>query len=177
MRKRTCLAISCFFLGGLGGYIYFAPLISLYQLYQATSQHTTKEIEARVDFAALRSNLKPQVRARVNNGFEKSLGGRNFFSSSIAGLGTAIASPVVNHKIDEVLSPEGLQKQLADIQNSDRNNNISAAVEQLKTIKFGYENLEQFNLQLLDPSSKRPMGITMNRHQLLTWKVVAIKLP
>ena len=177
MKKRTSLAISCFFLGGLGGYIYCTPLISLYQLYQATAQHNKKEIEARVDFNSLRGNIKPQVRTKVSNGLEESLGGKNFISSGIAGLGMAFASPVVDHKVDEAISPEGLQKLLADIQKQNGNKDNFAAVEQLKTIKFGYKNLNQFILQLQDPSSKRTIGITMNRHQLLHWKVVATRLP
>ena len=89
MKKRTSLAISCFFLAGLGGYIYFTPLISLYQLYQATAQHNKKEIEAGVDFDSLRDDIKPQVRTKVSNGLEESLGGKNFISSGIAGLGMA----------------------------------------------------------------------------------------
>jgi hypothetical protein len=84
---------------------------------------------------------------------------------------------VVDHKADEAISPEGLQKLLADIQKQNGNKDNFAAVEQLKTIKFGYKNLDQFNIQLQDPSSRQPIGITMNRHQLLHWKVVAIKLP
>jgi hypothetical protein len=177
VKKRTCLAISCFFLAGLGVYIYCTPFISLYQLHQAIAQHNRKEIEAGVDFDSLRNNIKPQVRTKVSDGLEKSLGGKNFISSSIANLGMAFASPVVDHKVDEAISPEGLQKLLADIQKPNGNKDDFDAIEQLKTIKFGYKNLDQFNLQLLDPSSKRPIGITMNRHQLLHWKVAAIKLP
>ena len=177
MKKRTCLAIFCFFLAGLGVYIYCTPFISLYQLYQAIAQHNRKEIEAGVDFDSLRNNIKPQVRTKVSDGLEKSLGGKNFISSSITNLGMAFASPVVDHKVDEAISPEGLQKLLADIQKPNGNKDDFGAVEQLKTIKFGYKNLDQFNLQLLDPSSKRPISITMKRHQLLDWKIAAIKLP
>jgi len=177
VKKSTCLAISCFFLAGLGVYIFCTPFISLYQLHQAIAQHNRKEIEAGVDFDSLRNNIKPQVRTKVSDGLEKSLGGKNFISSSITNLGMAFASPVVDHKVDEAISPEGLQKLLADIQKPNGNKDDFDAIEQLKTIKFGYKNLDQFNLQLLDPSSKRPIGITMNRHQLLHWKVAAIKLP
>jgi len=177
VKKRTCLAISCFFLAGLGVYIYCTPFISLYQLHQAIAQHNRKEIEAGVDFDSLRNNIKPQVRTKVSDGLEKSLGGKNFISSSITNLGMAFASPVVDHKVDEAISPEGLQKLLADIQKPNGNKDDFGAVEQLKTIKFGYKNLDQFNLQLLDPSSKRPISITMKRHQLLDWKIAAIKLP
>jgi len=177
VKKRTCLAISCFFLAGLGVYIYCTPFISLYQLHQAIAQHNRKEIEAGVDFDSLRDNIKPQVRTKVSDGLEKSLGGKNFISSSITNLGMAFASPVVDHKVDEAISPEGLQKLLADIQKPNGNKDDFGAVEQLKTIKFGYKNLDQFNLQLLDPSSKRPISITMKRHQLLDWKIAAIKLP
>jgi hypothetical protein len=177
VKKRTCLAISCFLLAGLGVYIYCTPFISLYQLHQAIAQHNRKEIEAGVDFDSLRDNIKPQVRTKVSDGLEKSLGGKNFISSSITNLGMAFASPVVDHKVDEAISPEGLQKLLADIQKPNGNKDDFGAVEQLKTIKFGYKNLDQFNLQLLDPSSKRPISITMKRHQLLDWKIAAIKLP
>jgi hypothetical protein len=65
VKKRTCLAISCFFLAGLGGYIYFTPLISLYQLYQATAQHNKKEIEAGVDFDSLGTISNPRSEKKL----------------------------------------------------------------------------------------------------------------
>jgi glucose/arabinose dehydrogenase len=58
------------------------------------------------------------------------------FPAHQAQLGMAFASPVVDHKVDEAISPEGLQKLLADIQKQNGNKDNFAAVEQLKTIKW-----------------------------------------
>ena len=54
---------------------------------------------------------------------------------------------------------------------------MTSTIQELKSLKFGYENINQFQMQLQDPSSKQPIGVSMQRQNLLDWKVVAVQLP
>jgi len=190
MKGRYRVSLLILLLSGVGGYLYFSPFISLYKLYRAVSEHNTREIEAGIDFHSLRENIRPQVKAKVNKELEKSLGGQNFISSGLAGLGMAVANPLVDQKVDEAISPGGLQALLTALEQANNKTNlqntpspqglqpaITSTIQELKSLKFGYENINQFQMQLQDPSSNQPIGVSMQRQNLLDWKVVAVQLP
>lgn len=172
---------------GVSSGIYLSPIASLGLLLHAANQGNNKRMQELVDFNGIKKSMNQQIKIKAEEQLTNSLGGRNIFSEGIASIAMLAVSPIVESKVSESISPEGLKAAIEGMQNNNSNNNkqeISTnylnIIKQLTTIRLNYKSPNQAFIILANPSKteahNNKISLEMQRKNLVRWQLVDINL-
>lgn len=185
MKQRYLLAGVA--LIGISSGIYLSPIASLGLLLHAANQGNNKRMQELVDFNGIKKSMNQQIKIKAEEQLTNSLGGRNIFSEGIASIAMLAVNPIVESKVSESISPEGLKAAIEGMQNNNSNNNkqeISTnylnIIKQLTTIRLNYKSPKQAFIILANPikieAHNNKISLEMQRKNLVQWQLVDINL-
>lgn len=145
-----------------GAWLWGSPYLTLLQLKKAADARNLAAISARIDYVAVRANVKTQLRERLEGS-----GG-----SPLDRLGAAVAERFADPVVDAAITPEGMRALFA-----------SAAVAQAARPSLAggkpgemhvrRDGLGQFSLTTANGAGPE----VVFELQGLTWRVTAVRLP
>jgi len=160
--KRWLIALVVLVALVVGGWLWGSPYLTLLHLKRAADARDLAAISERIDFPAVRADLKTQLRERLDR----------HEGSALEQLGVAIAERLADPAVDAAVTPEGMRALFA-----------SAAVARAARPSLGNVNPEDMRVRrdALDRftlASANGAGPEVTfALQGLTWRVVAVRLP
>lgn len=163
--------------------LYATPYVTLHQLRQAAAAEDAPALAARVDFPALRENLKAGLQQRMLDRDRNERGE----PSQASTFGAALAGALLGPMVDALITPEAL----ARIMEGQRP--VKAAIgfgkprpepgrtersrAKLETA-MGYESLNRFVFSVRHPGDdEEPVELVLHRDGLIGWKLAELRLP
>ncbi len=148
----------------LGGYFIASPYLALQGLGRALQAGDQAQLEARVDFPALRQNFKDQL----NAAFARQVGAEGS-DNPLAAFVATLAGAVVDNMIDELVTPAGMAQLVTGNQKALEKKYPFANAE------TAFMGLSQFRVQLHQADGDK-LDLFLRRDGL-TWKLYRIDLP
>lgn len=149
-------------------YLYFTPYFALQEIERAARSGDTAALERRVDFPAVRSSVKRQVVARIDQA-----AALNPNPNPLAAFGSALAGALTEPAVDALITPDNVARML-------RGESIGAVrgpTLQLDSsrVELDYIGFDRFQAVTAPP----PDGFTLIlvRDGLLDWRLVDVILP
>lgn len=160
--KRWWIVLAVLLVIAAGGWLWGSPYLTLAQMKKAADARDLTALSARVDYPAVRADVKTQLRERLEHAD----------GSPLDRLGAAIAEQVADPAVDAIVTPEGMRALFA-----------SAAVAQaarpgLTSAKPGEMRVQRESLSRFALTSANGSGPELVfKLQGLTWRVTAVRLP
>lgn len=160
--KRWIIALVVLLALSAGGWLWGSPYLTLLTLKKAADARDLTTISGRIDYPAVRADLKTQLRTRLDHAD----------GSAIDRLGAALAERFADPVVDAAVTPEGMRALFA-----------SAAVAQaarpsFATAKQGDMRVRRDSLSRFALTSTHATGPeVVFELQGLTWRVTAVRLP
>jgi len=160
--KRWWIVLAVLLVIAAGGWLWGSPYLTLAQMKKAADARDLTALSARVDYPAVRADVKTQLRERLEHAD----------GSPLDRLGAAIAEQVADPAVDAIVTPEGMRALFA-----------SAAVAQaarpgLTSAKPGEMRVQRESLSRFALTSANGSGPELVFElQGLTWRVTAVRLP
>ena len=169
--------------------IYFAsPILALKGLTDAAKAGNRDELAERVDFPAVRENLKIQLKAVMTRSFAEDPALRD---NPFAALGQMLMVGVVDKAVDAYATPDAIASMVAT---SRPPKEISATPgpvapapetaepprDKAKTeVRYAYQGLDHFRVTYheRDKPAESDFGLLLERQGFFKWKLVKIELP
>jgi hypothetical protein len=149
--------------------LYASPYLTLTSMKGAIERGDGAEVAKNVDFPAVRSSLKSEMRAMM---------ARQAQQDPMAGLGSMMASSMIDPMIDQTVTPEGLK---ALIDRSSPDSRKSQSKDDPK-VTMGYESLNSFvvkfegqDLKLSSPLGSPSASLLFSRSGL-GWKLTGVRM-
>jgi hypothetical protein len=161
MRRWIIALVVLMALAG-GGWLWGSPYLTLLQLKKAADARDLTAISARIDYPAVRADLKTQLQDR--------LGGRG--GSELDKLGAALAERFADPVVDAAVTPEGMRALFASaaVAEAARPGFASGKPGEMRVRRDG---LGRF--ALVQTSGAGPEVVF--ELQGVTWRVTAVRLP
>lgn len=157
-----------------------SPILAFQQLRRAAEAGDREQLEALVDFPAVREGLKSQVDSRAIKLARKAQG-LGLPGTLIGKLGAAIG----DRAVDRVVTPDGLAELVRSGEvpgrrhrDPDPGADAGAAPGRKAVVSYGYLSPDRFKASVAparEPSFA--VGFIMDRQGLFSWRVVRIELP
>jgi hypothetical protein len=160
--KRWITALARLLAVALGGWLWGSPYLTLLQLKKAADTRDLAAISARIDYPAVRADLKTQVRDRLDPAG----------SSELDRLGAALAERLADPLVDAAITPEGMRALFASaaVAKAARPSLGSVKPEDMRVRR---DSLGRFTLASVNGSGPEVVFSL----QGLTWRVTAVRLP
>ena len=145
-----------------GAWLWGSPYLTLLELKKAADARDLAAISARIDYVAVRADLKTQLRERLEGS-----GG-----SALDRLGAAVAERFADPVVDAAVTPEGMRA-------------IFASAAMAQAARPGFASVKPGEMRVRRDSLGRFMLASANgtgpevvfELQGLTWRVTAVRLP
>lgn len=166
-----------------GGYLYATPFISINQFREAIEARDVPAIEQHVDFPAVRSSLKDQLKVKLTEGINAESNGDPFVNFGLNALGSTFGEPIINAAVDSYISPAGLktlfQGSTSDASTTDSVNisNTGNASDNNSQITLEYKSPSLFVVSSKDAKSAQSAKLYFERRDLIRWKLISVSLP
>jgi hypothetical protein len=153
---------------GLG--VYTAPYTALDNLKKATTNRNPNALAQEIDFPALRTSVKENVKAQII----KQMAAGN---TPVKGLNLATVDKIVNPMVDKLVTPEGLGELMLDkvpgakIDLNNLEKNIAAS-----EVKMGYESFDRFVVRITDRVDRTKDVSLILKRDGLAWKLSGIDI-
>ncbi len=175
MKPRTLAGTVAAIGVAAAGWLYASPYMALHRIGKAVERKDAEAVSAHVDFAALRESIKAQMQARL----AARMGPSGSQDQPLAGLGQMLATGVVNHLADALVSPEGVMLML-EKGKPGRPQDVAAAgigVDSQggaprRDYAVDYQGWSQVFVHPRGESG----GFVFRREGLTGWKLVAVKM-
>ena len=160
--RRWSIALAILLVVAAGGWLWGSPYLTLLQLKKAADARDLTAISARIDYPAVREDLKTQLRERL--GDDK--------GSALDRLGAAVAKRFADPVVDAAITPEGMRALFASaaVAQAARPSLASAKPGEMRVRRDG---LGQFSLTTANGAGPE----VVFELQGLTWRVTAVRLP
>lgn len=160
--RRWLIGLSALLVVAGGGWLWGSPYLTLLQLKKAADARDLAAISARIDYPAVRADLKTQVRERLDR-----TGG-----SELDRLGAVLAERLADPLVDAAITPEGMRALFASaaVAKATRPSLGSVKPEDMRVRR---DSLGRFTLASADGSGPEVVFAL----QGLTWRVIAVQLP
>lgn len=160
--RRWIIGLAAVLVVAGGAWLWGSPYLTLLQLKKAADARDLAAISARIDYVAVRADLKTQLRERL----ESSEG------SPLDRLGAAVAERFADPVVDAAITPEGMRTIFASaaVAQAARPSLTSAKPGEMQVRRDG---LGQFSLTTANGSGPE----VVFELQGLTWRVTAVRLP
>jgi hypothetical protein len=160
------------------GWFYYTPYLAVQGMKQAAQQADSVALSSYIDYPALKSSLKAELKGRMlpQTGKDK----------PFAALGIALADPLINSMVDGIVSPQGLslllqgKRQLKQLGDSERAPDSEETAKQPPdtgkppAASMGYEGFNQFVIQSGEPGATT--DFILQRKGLVSWQLIEIRL-
>jgi hypothetical protein len=145
-----------------GGWLWGSPYLTLLQLKKAADSRDLAAISAKIDYPAIRADLKTQLQDRL----------ARKDGSALDQLGSALAERFADPLVDAAITPEGMRALFASaaVANAARPGLASARPGEMRIRR---DSLGRFALT----STNGPGPELIFELQGLTWRVTAVRLP
>ena len=160
--KRWWIVLAVLLVIVAGGWLWGSPYLTLAQMKKAADARDLTALSARVDYPAVRADVKTQLRERLEHAD----------GSPLDRLGAAIAEQVADPAVDAIVTPEGMRALFASaaVAQAARPSLASAEPGEMQVQRDG---LGQFSLTTANGSGPE----VVFELQGLTWRVTAVRLP
>jgi hypothetical protein len=160
--KRWLIGLVVLIVAVGGGWLWGSPYLALLQLKKAADARDLTTISARIDYPAVRADLKTQLRERIGRAE----------GSALDRLGAAIAERFADPVVDAAITPEGMRALFAStaVAQAARPGIVGGAPGDLRVRRVA---LDRF---LLTPTKGTGPELVFEL-QGLTWRVTAVRLP
>ena len=142
-----------------------SPKWALKGMKDAAQSHDADELNAYIDYPALRESLKAELMARMTAEAQKD-------KSGFGALGMAVGSVVMGPMIDGLVSPAGMRAALL----ANRQENTAPAVSVLHVPKEPVIVRRTFSEFLVTAKGRPNSGLVFKRHGL-SWMLSGVELP
>ncbi|MCP9760479.1 DUF2939 domain-containing protein [Aquitalea sp. S1-19] len=176
MNNRIKAALTVTALAG-AGWFYYTPYLAVQNMKQAAQQPDTAALSDYIDYPALKSSLKAELRARMlpQTGKDK----------PFSALGIALGDPIINTMVDGIVSPQGLalllqgKRQLKRLDtrkpSADSEAQSTPETDKPADSSMGYEGFNHFVIQT--GKAGEATSFVLQRKGLASWQLVEIRLP
>ena len=153
-------------------WLFFTPHLAVKRLQEAARAGDHQALAQLVDFPAVRTSVKAEVREAVAGELGKE---RN----ALASFGAALAGMVVEPLVDSFVTPEGIASAVRGERPSLGSGEKRVKKEAKDLVaERGYEASDTFVIRFRDRDDGRErMALVMRRHGIADWKLAAIRLP
>lgn len=155
------------------GAIYLgSPYFAAHQLRDAALAGNKDELEASVDFPAVRENLKSQLAAAFMHKLQNDPEMQN---NPFAGLGAMIAPALVDRAVDAYITPEGIAAMIRGQKPAE-----SGTIEMNPDIesRSDYVSLDRFRVHLRDTKlNEDGPSLLFERRGFASWKLIRLEMP
>ncbi|MGL6071692.1 DUF2939 domain-containing protein [Craterilacuibacter sp.] len=178
MNSKIKAALAVTALAG-AGWFYYTPYLVVQGMQQAAQQQDSAALSGYIDYPALKTSLKAELRARMLPQTGK--------DTPFAALGIALADPVINSMVDGLVSQQGLslllqgKGQLKRLDspkgaaNSEEPSAPSPDADKPSDSSMGYEGFNRFVIQTGEAGAAN--SFVLQRKGLASWQLVEIRLP
>lgn len=177
-RKRliagAVLALVAVFLLAYG----LSPVFAAQGLVSAARAGDVAGLERRVDFPAVREDLKVQLRERLSRELthDARLGG------ALADLGMMLAPALVDGAVETVVTPANLAALVRTAETPRSGEPAEAPPSEDEgpdtEVRYSYRDLNTFGARVFDPSRpEQSVDLVMTRRGLFDWKLSRVVLP
>lgn len=162
MRRRWLIALVVTLALAGGGWLWGSPYLTLLQLKKAADARDLTAISARIDYPAVRADLKMQLQDRLEH----------HEGSALDQLGAALAERFADPLVDAAITPEGMRALFASaaVANAARPGLASAKPGEMRVRR---DALGRFALTAANGTGPE----LVFELQGLTWRVTALRLP
>lgn len=160
--RRWIIGVAAVLVVAGGAWLWGSPYLTLLQLKKAADARDLAAISARIDYVAVRADLKTQLRERLEGS-----GG-----SALDRLGVVVAERFADPVVDAAITPEGMRAIFASaaVAQAARPSLASAEPGEMRVRRDG---LGRFSLTTANGSGPE----VVFELQGLTWRVTAVRLP
>jgi hypothetical protein len=159
----------------MGGAIFASPYFALHQIKQSLRERDADSLSERVDFPALRENLKGQLMAAMTEGMSAPAMKELPFAAMGQALGAALIGPMV----DSMISPAGvelLMRNNAAISTEARHPaGETSAPQSSAGYTLSYKGWSKVVIHATNANGNEG-DLTLRRHGLWSWKLAAIEM-
>lgn len=173
MKKWMALLLALFL--ALVVYVASGPYRTVQAIREAVVAQDAGTLSEQVDFAALRANLKPQLRDRLVRKM-----GPDAQTSAFGSIAMAVAGGVLDTTVDAMVTPLGLGALMqGHMMWSEAHDSLTPAqeapIEPLHDPEYRFESASRFTATVADEEG-RPVVFVLTRDGL-NWKLSDIRLP
>jgi hypothetical protein len=150
--------------------VYTAPYLTLDNLKKATTNRNPNALAQEIDFPALRSSIKANVKAKTIEQMAKG-------NTPVKEVNLATIDKIVDPIVDKLVTPEGLGELMLDkvpgatIDLNDLEKNIAAS-----EVKMGYESFDRFVVRITDRVDRTKDVSLILKRDGLAWKLSGIDI-
>jgi hypothetical protein len=187
MIKKITITLLSIFVVLAGVAFYCTPYLTYRNIRIAAEQRDAKAMSKYIEFSSLKKSLKENIKSKLEV-TEKKNGEQG------EGIGAAMVSALITPLIDAFITPETIGLMLKGSTPSLKKRKDQAAGKKEKEEHAGdtknrrdagspdilmyYESLNRFVVEIKKKGAgEEPIALLFRRHQLLYWKLYAIKLP
>jgi hypothetical protein len=160
--RRWLIAAAVLLVVADGGWLWASPYLTLLELKKAADARDLAAISARIDYPAVRADLKVQLRERLERGE----------GSALDRLGAAVAERFADPVVDAAITPEGMRALFASgaVAEAARPGGVGAKPGAMRVRRDALGRFTLVSVQGAGPE----VVFTL---QGLNWRVTAVRLP
>lgn len=171
MKKPVLVAVAALLIGG--GAFAGSPYLAASNLKAAAVSGDADQIEANVDFPAVRDSLKSEMSAAM---MQKLNSDPEMKDNPFAGLGMMMMPAIVDKAVDAYVTPDGIA---AVIRGSKPNDAKGSDGSTNPKIEYDYEwvNADRFRVNLTNTQTQQAgLALIFERRGVVSWKLIKIDL-
>jgi hypothetical protein len=161
--RRWLIAVAVLLVITGGGWLWGSPYLTLWQLKKAADAGDLAAISAKIDYPAVRADLKTQLHDRLGGGD----------GSALDKLGAAVAERFADPVVDAAVTPEGMRALFASAAVAEAARPGFAKSGKPGEMRMRRDSFGRFSLV----PAKGPGPVVVFALQGLSWRVTAVRLP
>lgn len=169
MKKFLGIAGAAFLVGGAA--YAGSPYLAASNLKDAAISGDADQLEAKVDFPAVRESLKSQISAALT---QKMNSDPDMKDNPFAGLGMMMIPAIVDKAVDVYVTPDGLS---AMVQGNKPSDAKAEPAKENPDIEYTYEwvNADRFRVKMTNTKTNEPgPTLVFDRQGFASWKLVKV---
>lgn len=168
MRRRSLLPLLSLALCLAAAWLYFAPYLTYRKLQRAAERGDVAALERVVDFPALRTSIKDNVRSSLSRGIPDEGG-------LMGALGGALAGALVSPIVDAAVTPAGIAALTEGDDPRGGDDQQKGEENDGQRVERGYEGLNRWVVSYRDRESGREQVALIMRRDGLAWKLAGVR--
>ncbi len=180
-KKRIVFGIIGLALAGFIAAYALSPVFAARALVEDARAGDVAGLERRVDFPAVREDLKGQLRDRLR----REAGTDDRLGSALGGLGMLLAPALIDGAVEAVVTPEAIAAIVRTAQAPTPREAARGEPPAVDTetprrteVLYSYRDLNTFGVRVFDPAAPdQSVDLVMGRHGLFDWRLTRVVLP
>ncbi len=157
-----------------------SPVLAARALVADAKSGDVEGLERRVDFPAVREDLKAQLQDRLRREL-----GDDRLSGSLAGLGMLLAPALIDGAVEAVITPDAIAAivRTAEAPDPGEAAPVPEAADPAESeddieVRYSYRDLNTFGARVFDPvEPEQSVDLIMTRQGLFDWRLTRVVLP